>query len=111
MENLDALRDEFLKDSESCVSVKDIEELRLKYLGRKGLLAQFRKNVDFKSLSPEMRGSFGKGFNDLKNLFYQYKFTRLGKLCPARFHSDEIYSCGYTRNIYPLRIKTCLFFF
>ena len=67
MNNMDELQEQFLKDGESCTSIKDVEALRLKYLGRKGLLAQFRKNVDFKSLSPEMRGTFGKSFNELKN--------------------------------------------
>ena len=68
MVTMDNLRRGFLEDAESCASLKDIESLRLKYLGRKGLLAQFRAGVDFKTLSPEVRGSFGKGFNDLKNL-------------------------------------------
>ncbi|MCE5248607.1 phenylalanine--tRNA ligase subunit alpha, partial [bacterium] len=68
MVDMDGLREGFFKDAESCLSQKDTEALRLKYLGRKGLLAQFREGVDFKSLTPEMRGAFGKGFNDLKNL-------------------------------------------
>ncbi|MBN1295000.1 MAG: phenylalanine--tRNA ligase subunit alpha [Candidatus Latescibacteria bacterium] len=68
MENIDVLREGFEKEKESCASVEDVEALRLKYLGRKGLLAQLRKNVDFKVLSPEKRGTFGKEFNDLKTL-------------------------------------------
>ena len=68
MKNIDVLREGFEKEKESCASVADVEVLRLKYLGRKGLLAELRKNVDFKSLSPEERGSFGKNFNDLKTL-------------------------------------------
>lgn len=68
MVKMDELRERFVKDAESCTSEKDVESLRLNYLGRKGLLAQLRTGVDFKSLSPEQRGSFGKGFNELKNL-------------------------------------------
>jgi len=81
MENLDTLNhlhEQFLKDAETYSSDsprspsgkagKDVEELRLKYLGRKGLLAQLRMGVDFKTMTPESRGAFGKGFNDLKNL-------------------------------------------
>ena len=47
----DELRERFLVSIESCKNIKEVEAARLKYLGRKGLLAQFRKNVDFKSLS------------------------------------------------------------
>ena len=68
MKALEELRVQFLKDIEPCKSAKDVETIRLKYLGRKGLLARFRSTVDFKSLSPEMRSSLGKDFNDFKNL-------------------------------------------
>ena len=67
MSRLIEFRDEFAREAESCASLEESEALRLKYLGRKGLLAQFRKNVDFKALPPEERGTFGKSFNDVKN--------------------------------------------
>ena len=69
MEVLEKLREQFIAESAECGSPDDIERIRLKYLGRKGLLAQVRADIDFKALSPEMRGAAGKGFNDLKNLF------------------------------------------
>lgn len=69
MKALDELRDLFLAEVKSCGNAGDIEALKLKFLGRKGLLAQFRTNIDFKSLSAEERGAVGKGFNDLKELF------------------------------------------
>ncbi|MFC1692680.1 phenylalanine--tRNA ligase subunit alpha [Candidatus Latescibacterota bacterium] len=68
MKTIEDLREQFLKDIDTCSSIKDVEAFKLKYLGRKGLLAQLRLEVDFKSLSPEMRSSVGKGFNDLKNM-------------------------------------------
>ncbi len=68
MNNMDELREQFIEAIETGKSIKDVELIKHKFLGRKGLLAEFRKRVDFKSLSPEMRSSFGKGFNDLKNL-------------------------------------------
>lgn len=69
MNTPDELREQFLVTVESCKNIKEVEDARLKYLGRKGLLAQYRKNVDFKSLSPEERKEFGKDFNEMKNLF------------------------------------------
>ncbi len=68
MKNLDELRDIFLKEIEACTTPKQLDELNIKFLGRKGRLAEFRKGVDFKSLSPEDRASFGKSFNGVKSL-------------------------------------------
>jgi len=69
MESLEELREQFLETIESCRTAKEVEEVKLRFLGRKGLLARFRKNVDFKSLSPEKRVEIGRGFNELKSLF------------------------------------------
>lgn len=79
MKALEELREQFFITLETCKNTKDIESARLKYLGRKGLLAQYRQNVDFKSLSPEMRSSLGKGFNDLKVLI-ETKIDELSKI-------------------------------
>ena len=68
MNPLEVLRERFLAAIEYCADVGKLEELRLEFLGRKGALAQVRKNVDFKTLSPGERQDFGKGFNDLKTL-------------------------------------------
>jgi phenylalanyl-tRNA synthetase alpha chain len=46
-------------------SAQDIENLRIKYLGRKGIIAQLTSSVP--SLPPEQRASFGKEINELKN--------------------------------------------
>jgi len=72
------MRKEFLDAIETCKSLKDLEEINRKYLGRKGLLAEFRKGVDFKSLSPEKRSSFGKSFNELKKLI-ESKIAEINK--------------------------------
>lgn len=71
MQAIDELREQFLQAVESCATVKELGELETAFLGRKGRLAEFRKGIDFKSLTPEMRGAFGRGFNDLKNLMEQ----------------------------------------
>ncbi|MDP2983017.1 MAG: phenylalanine--tRNA ligase subunit alpha [Candidatus Latescibacter sp.] len=68
MISMDGLRGQFLRDVETVQSMKDLESVQIQYLGRKGLLAEFRKNVDFRALSEEERGALGKSFNDLKNL-------------------------------------------
>ena len=68
MNGIDELRDQFLEAIEKCGSVKELEEIKNKFAGRKGLLAELRNGVDFASLTPEMKGLFGKNFNDIKNL-------------------------------------------
>ena len=76
MSNLDELKEQFLTEIESCKSVQDIEEKQIKFLGRKGLLTELRKSIDFKSLSLEMRATFGRDFNELKNLM-ESKFAEM----------------------------------
>ncbi|MCD6308748.1 MAG: phenylalanine--tRNA ligase subunit alpha [Candidatus Latescibacteria bacterium] len=68
MKALEELNQQFLEEAASCSSAGEAEALRLKFLGRKGLLARVRKSIDFKTLTPGERGEVGKGFNDLKNL-------------------------------------------
>jgi len=76
VETLNDLKDRFLGDIASCSTAEQAEELKIRYLGRKGFLAEFRKGVDFKTLDPEARSSFGRDFNDLKTLME----TELGTL-------------------------------
>ena len=72
--------------------MSDAETLKLKYLGRKGLLARFRSTVDFKSLTPEMRSSMGREFNDIKTLFetkindIMQKITAASAPCKRTIH-------------------------
>lgn len=69
MKSLEDLRGQFLEAMKTCGNASDVESLKIKYLGRKGLLAQFRQNIDFKALTPEERSSIGMGFNELKDFF------------------------------------------
>lgn len=68
MENLDSVRESFLKDVEAVKTAKDLESVQIMYLGRKGCLAEFRKGVDFRAMSEEERAAFGRSFNELKEL-------------------------------------------
>jgi len=44
---------------------KSLEEARIKYLGRKGVLQEFMSKIP--EISPEQRRAYGAGLNDLKN--------------------------------------------
>lgn len=63
--------DQELKDAKG---VKDVEALRIKYLGKKGIINDIRKNIDFRSLSNEEKREFGQKFNQIKN-FAEEKIT------------------------------------
>jgi phenylalanyl-tRNA synthetase alpha chain len=63
---LNELREQFLAALASIGSASDVEAVHNRFLARKGMLAEARKGIDFKTLSPEERGSFGRDFNDLK---------------------------------------------
>ncbi len=67
MENLDIIRsieEEALKDFEKISSFKEVENFRIKYLGRKGLLANLFDKL--KELPKEQKPQFGKQLNLLK---------------------------------------------
>lgn len=71
MDNLQSVRETFERDLAAVKTAKDLEAVQIKYLGRKGLLAESRKGVDFRAMSEEERAAFGKGFNDLKDFMEQ----------------------------------------
>ncbi|MCX7953303.1 MAG: phenylalanine--tRNA ligase subunit alpha, partial [Deltaproteobacteria bacterium] len=65
---VDDIRDQFLADVKKAASVKQIEEVRVRYLGRKGAITLLAKNTDFAKLTPEQKRDFGRRLNELKAL-------------------------------------------
>jgi len=61
----DDLRSQFLADLERVRDAKELEELRTRYLGRKGAIARLSKETDFSAMAPEEKRSFGKSLNEL----------------------------------------------
>ncbi len=64
MINLEELRQEI--ESFSSEKMEDIEQFRLKFLGKKGLLVTLFNEI--KNIPPEERKEFGQGINNLKQL-------------------------------------------
>jgi phenylalanyl-tRNA synthetase alpha chain len=64
MPSLEELRESFKADLERAVSTAQFDEVRVKYLGRKGLLTEMMKQIG--SLPPEERKAFGQAVNELK---------------------------------------------
>jgi phenylalanyl-tRNA synthetase alpha chain len=63
--DIEALKTQIDSEITQVNSSAALEELRVKYLGRKGLLAQLTSSIP--ALPPEQRGTFGQQVNALKN--------------------------------------------
>lgn len=66
MLDLTSIRDDFRKDIGSAKTTGDLELLRVKYLGKRGLVTEKLKLLS--TLPPDNRRQFGKEVNSLKNL-------------------------------------------
>ncbi len=64
-EKISEIRENFEKDLNSVSSLKELEEIRLKYLSRKGLIPSLFE--EFKTLPREEKPKYGKVLNELKN--------------------------------------------
>jgi phenylalanyl-tRNA synthetase alpha chain len=61
------LQQQLLDDLASATIPEQVENIRIKYLGRKGLVTNFAKDTDFSKLSAEEKKDFGQKLNELKN--------------------------------------------
>ncbi|MDP2167381.1 MAG: phenylalanine--tRNA ligase subunit alpha [Thermodesulfovibrionales bacterium] len=66
MDDLLFAKEAFIKKLEAVSSSAELEQLRVRYLGKKGILPEKLKQLP--KLPPEERTSFGKAVNDLKAL-------------------------------------------
>ncbi|MEW6117338.1 MAG: phenylalanine--tRNA ligase subunit alpha [Nitrospirota bacterium] len=66
---IDDLRRTFLEELSSAVTPDDLSRLRVKYLGRKGLITDQLKSLS--SIPADERPAFGKKVNELKQLIEQ----------------------------------------
>jgi len=64
VEDLLSLRDSFHKESESVTSLPELQQLKVKYLGKKGLVTEKLKTLS--AIAPEHRPAYGKTVNELK---------------------------------------------
>lgn len=64
MKDLGGLRQEFGQGLQAASTSEEIEQLRIRYLGKKGLLSELLRELA--SLSAEDKKNFGKDVNDLK---------------------------------------------
>ncbi len=63
---MNEIRQRFHNDLAKAKTPRDVEELRIQYLGRKGEIVAMQKNANYAAMSPEERKRFGQAFNELK---------------------------------------------
>ncbi|HXF29063.1 MAG TPA: phenylalanine--tRNA ligase subunit alpha [Chlamydiales bacterium] len=63
-EKIDAIKEQFKQEIPAIGSMKELEELRSKYLGKKGLVSL--QMQELRNVAPEMKREAGKWVNDLK---------------------------------------------
>jgi phenylalanyl-tRNA synthetase alpha chain len=61
------LQQQLLDDLALAATAEQVEQVRIKYLGRKGLITNFAKDTDFAKLPAEEKKNFGQKLNELKN--------------------------------------------
>ena len=60
------LQQQLLEDLAQAKTAEQVENVRIKYLGRKGLITNYAKDTDFAKLSADEKKEFGQKLNELK---------------------------------------------
>ncbi|MEW6675403.1 MAG: phenylalanine--tRNA ligase subunit alpha [Nitrospirota bacterium] len=60
-----SLKESFLKELRSAVSLSELQQLRVKYLGKKGFVTSKLKTLS--TISPELRPAYGRAVNEVKS--------------------------------------------
>ena len=89
MEDILSLKNSFLKESKSAASVAELQQLRIKYLGKKGLVTSKLKALS--TISPELRPAYGKAVNEVK-IYIEEEINRIEALLKKEEHKKRIVS-------------------
>ena len=69
MEDILSLKNSFHQESQSVKTLSDLQQLKVKYLGKKGLVTSKLKTLS--AISPELRPIYGKTVNEVKEYIGQ----------------------------------------
>ncbi len=89
MKDILSLKNSFLKESKSAASVAELQQLRIKYLGKKGLVTSKLKALS--TISPELRPAYGKAVNEVK-VYIEEEINRIEALLKKEEHKKRIVS-------------------
>lgn len=85
----DQIRQEALEEIENAVQPRILEELKVKYIGKKGKLTELSRAMG--SLSPEERPAFGQKLNNLRKQLEE-AFEKKEKEIKERLLSERLES-------------------
>jgi phenylalanyl-tRNA synthetase alpha chain len=88
-DDIHSLRDSFLKEAGSAKSVAELHQLRVKYLGKNGLVTLKLKSLS--KISPESRPAYGKAVNEAK-VFIEEEIKTIESLLKKEEHNRRILS-------------------
>lgn len=60
------IREQLVADLEGARSAPEVEQVRIRYLGRKGRITTLGKSTDYSKMTPDERRQFGGQWNELK---------------------------------------------
>jgi phenylalanyl-tRNA synthetase alpha chain len=89
VEDILSLKNSFLEELRSATSLIKIQHLRIKYLGKKGLVTSKLKTLS--TLSPDIRPAYGKAINDVK-AYIEEEIERIEELLKKEEHKKRIAS-------------------
>lgn len=89
MADLQHLQEELKKKLSDTNDLKLVEQLRIEYLGRKGIVAELFKEMGSKA--PEERRSYGQFLNELKTFAEQAFDERVAQLAASGERSDKTF--------------------
>jgi phenylalanyl-tRNA synthetase alpha chain len=89
VEDILSLKNSFLTESKSAASVAGLQQLRIKYLGKKGLVTSKLKALS--TISPELRPAYGKAVNEVK-VYIEEEINRIEALLKKEEHKKRILS-------------------
>ncbi|MEW6067258.1 MAG: phenylalanine--tRNA ligase subunit alpha [Nitrospirota bacterium] len=84
-----SLKNAFLEESRSATSIEKVQQLRIKYLGKKGLVTLKLKTLS--AIHPDLRPAYGKAVNEVKT-YIEEELTRIDYLLKKEDHKRRIAS-------------------
>ncbi len=103
MHNFDSIRNELVKELENITSLEGLQNLKNKYLGKKGIITEMMKNL--KNLSLEEKRQLGTKLNEIKEFIENAIENRKQLILDLEGDIYDITLPGYKRefgNIHPI---------
>ena len=89
MEELLSLKNTFLAEADTVGSLSELQQLRVRYLGKKGLVTSKLRTLS--TISPDLKPAYGKTVNEVKS-FVEEEITRRESLLKKDEHKKRVLS-------------------